>query len=472
VPQVASDPKIHAHSHNLARVARPSQQPDRAPSPFESFLDDGAQAAAPPPPGEKVPGSDSSQPAQPPAKTKDTGPAANDTAAAAKSDEGNPVDKPDCDGKSASGNKTTADAKIAEAATIDDENKAAHDDTPLSEQKSDIQTSAPPTDNVQTISAADAIAVVPTLAPRPVSDRVEHVVQLPEQASPVAEIATQSKPVDPALLKLVAGKPTDSGKPVDAKKQDDSAEQIDTDQSADEPAVDANLTAKSASQTDHKPQPATTENDNQRIAQARGEIPANSAHAGADAPATPTADANAAAAPKAAPDGPPPVIVSTQPHAAPAAAAPALLASQLGPQGAAIPLAGVPLEIASKALAGKNRFEIRLDPPELGRIDVRLDVDRDGNVTSRLTVDRVETLALLRRDASGLERALHDAGLKTADNGLQFALRDQSTSHQQTNSGSNTEQLVVNDETLPSIDASLQNYNRLAGQGGGLDIRV
>jgi flagellar hook-length control protein FliK len=470
VSQVASDPKIHAHSHNLARVVRPSQQPDRAHSPFESLLDDGAQPAAPPP-GEKVPGADSSQPAQLPAKTKDTRPAANDTAAAAKPDEGNPVDKPDCDGKSASGNKTTADIEIAETATIDDENTAAHDDTPLSEQKSDIQTIAPPTDNVQTISAADAIAVVPTLAPRPVSDRAEHVLQLPEQVSPVAEIATQSKPVDTALLKLVAGKPADSGKPVDAKKQDDSAEQIDTDQPADEPAADPNLIAKSASQTDHKPQPATTESDNQRIAQSRGEIPANSAHAGADASATPTTDANAAA-PKAAPDGPPPVIVSTQPHAAPTAAAPTLLASQLGPQSAAIPLAGVPLEIASKALAGKNRFEIRLDPPELGRIDVRLDVDRDGNVTSRLTVDRVETLDLLRRDASGLERALHDAGLKTADNGLQFALRDQSTSQQQTNSGSNTAQLVVNDETLPSIDASLQNYNRLPGQGGGLDIRV
>ncbi len=47
----------------------------------------------------------------------------------------------------------------------------------------------------------------------------------------------------------------------------------------------------------------------------------------------------------------------------------------------AVPLAGVAIEIAGKALAGKNRFEIRLDPPELGRIEVRLDVDRDGNVT-------------------------------------------------------------------------------------------
>jgi flagellar hook-length control protein FliK len=55
---------------------------------------------------------------------------------------------------------------------------------------------------------------------------------------------------------------------------------------------------------------------------------------------------------------------------------------------------------------GKNRFEIRLDPPELGRIEVRIDVDHDGN--ARLTVDRADTYDLLRRDAAGLERALQD----------------------------------------------------------------
>ena len=137
----------------------------------------------------------------------------------------------------------------------------------------------------------------------------------------------------------------------------------------------------------------------------------------------------------------------------------------------AVPLSGVAIEIAGKALAGKNRFEIRLDPPELGRIDVRLDVDRDGNVTSRLTVDRPDTLDLLRRDAAGLERALQDAGLKTANNGLQFSLRDQSMNEQQAGTSPGAAVLVATDESLPSIDVIPQRY-RLAGQGGGLDIRV
>jgi flagellar hook-length control protein FliK len=92
---------------------------------------------------------------------------------------------------------------------------------------------------------------------------------------------------------------------------------------------------------------------------------------------------------------------------------------------AAVPIAGLAVEIAARAQAGHNRFEIRLDPPELGRIDVRLDVDHSGHVTSRLVVDRAETLDLLRRDAPELERALQQAGLKTSENGLQFTLRDQ-----------------------------------------------
>jgi flagellar hook-length control protein FliK len=152
-------------------------------------------------------------------------------------------------------------------------------------------------------------------------------------------------------------------------------------------------------------------------------------------------------------------------------ATPAAPALQPSPQPAVIPLSGVAIEIAGKALAGKNRFEIRLDPPELGRIDVRLDVDRDGNVTSRLTVDRPDTLDLLRRDAAGLERALQDAGLKTANNGLQFSLRDQSMNEQQADTSPDATGLVATDESLSSTDITPHRY-RLAGQGGGLDIRV
>ena len=140
-----------------------------------------------------------------------------------------------------------------------------------------------------------------------------------------------------------------------------------------------------------------------------------------------------------------------------------------------VPVAGLAVEIAARAQAGSNRFEIRLDPPELGRIEVRLDVDHDGNVSSRLTVEKSETLDLLRRDAPQLERALQQAGLKTGDSGLQFMLRDQSFAGQNQSSPdqrSSAAQIVVPDPEMPSVDAVQAGYGRALRLGGGIDIRV
>ena len=67
---------------------------------------------------------------------------------------------------------------------------------------------------------------------------------------------------------------------------------------------------------------------------------------------------------------------------------------------------------------------------------------------------------------------MQDAGLKTNDNSLQFSLRDQSMGQQQTSAGPDAAQITVTDEIPPSVDVIPQNYGRLAGTGGGLDIRV
>ena len=93
-----------------------------------------------------------------------------------------------------------------------------------------------------------------------------------------------------------------------------------------------------------------------------------------------------------------------------------------------MPISGLPIEIAAPRARGKTRFDISLDPADLGRIDVRINVDRNGQVTSHLTVEKPETLQMLRQDAPQLQRALDDAGLKTGSNGLPFSLRDQSSS--------------------------------------------
>ncbi len=144
----------------------------------------------------------------------------------------------------------------------------------------------------------------------------------------------------------------------------------------------------------------------------------------------------------------------------------------------AVSISGLPVAIASRAQAGSSQFDIRLDPPDLGRIEVRLDVDSNGQVTSHITADRQDTLNLLQNQQPQLERALEQAGLKTSDNGMQFSLRDQSfTGQQNQNSGQNgsgsqstTQQIVIPNSSLSAVDTT-QIYSRL-NLRGGLDIRV
>jgi len=145
------------------------------------------------------------------------------------------------------------------------------------------------------------------------------------------------------------------------------------------------------------------------------------------------------------------------------------------PASAPVPVSGLAVEIAASVQGGKTHFEVRLDPADLGRIDVRIAVDRNGQVTSHLTVEKPETLSLLRQDAPQLQQALNDAGLKTSSGGLQFSLRDQSSSGQ--NNGNNQQspqpqRLIVSDDDSVSSAVIGRSYGRALGSSGGIDIRV
>ena len=91
-------------------------------------------------------------------------------------------------------------------------------------------------------------------------------------------------------------------------------------------------------------------------------------------------------------------------------------------------------------------------------------------------VEKPETLSLLRQDAPQLQQALNDAGLKTGSGGLQFSLRDQSSSGQ--NNGNNNQQsaqpqrLIVSDDDSVSSAVIGRSYGRTLGSSGGIDIRV
>ena len=139
-----------------------------------------------------------------------------------------------------------------------------------------------------------------------------------------------------------------------------------------------------------------------------------------------------------------------------------------------LPVDTLALHISRNLSNGVNKFQIRLDPPELGRIDVKMEVGQDGRVQTTLAADRPETLDLLQRDAKLLQRALDDAGLKSDNGSLNFSLRDQEgNSGQSANAGSNDQGSAAQDDQQvdPEIAENAAHY--IADlDTGRVDIRI
>ncbi|WP_157982240.1 flagellar hook-length control protein FliK [Oceanicella sp. SM1341] len=103
-----------------------------------------------------------------------------------------------------------------------------------------------------------------------------------------------------------------------------------------------------------------------------------------------------------------------------------------GPAVPAFPLPVRPAELVAQIVSAIDRrdagrrVELRLDPPELGRVTLHIATD-DGNAVAVVTVDRPETLDLLRRHAELLQRELTDAGFRGAQ--LSFGSSGQRSEH-------------------------------------------
>lgn len=122
-------------------------------------------------------------------------------------------------------------------------------------------------------------------------------------------------------------------------------------------------------------------------------------------------------------------------------------------------------ELVRQVNDGNTRFQMRLDPPELGKIDVKLDIDATGQVNARLIVERAETLDLMQRDQRGLERALQQAGLDSAKTNLEFSLKQSpfSGGNQQGQDGSGRQAQFGADLTAEGEDTPPPTVNLYRG---------
>ncbi|WNJ99131.1 flagellar hook-length control protein FliK [Thalassospiraceae bacterium LMO-JJ14] len=83
----------------------------------------------------------------------------------------------------------------------------------------------------------------------------------------------------------------------------------------------------------------------------------------------------------------------------------------------------ISVKITKALQTGTDKISIQLKPAELGRVDVKMEMTHDGRVMTVVTAEKQDTLDLLRRDSSELQKALADAGLNSGD--MEFNLKGQ-----------------------------------------------
>jgi flagellar hook-length control protein FliK len=162
-----------------------------------------------------------------------------------------------------------------------------------------------------------------------------------------------------------------------------------------------------------------------------------------------------------------PISQTSQPVAATITFAPQVQSAPAQPD-----IGTLAVSIAAKSKDGAKQFDIRLDPPELGRVDVHLSVSTDGKTQATLSADKPQTLELLQRDSQHLERSLKDAGVDLSNNGLSFSLKGQDRQNDSANPArARARNLTVT--AVAGTDAmTASNSTSLAPDSVRLDIRV
>lgn len=148
----------------------------------------------------------------------------------------------------------------------------------------------------------------------------------------------------------------------------------------------------------------------------------------------------------------------------------------LATQTSAAPVAAQPVHMQLKSLAlqhlrsspleqvSTSELEIRLDPPELGRLKITFS-GLDGSLTAVVTAERGEVDALLRRHAQDLERMLSEAGFEGAT--LSFGTESETgTETGEQGDASQLSTLSELDEQVPTQPIASTNSS------GNLDIRL
>lgn len=146
----------------------------------------------------------------------------------------------------------------------------------------------------------------------------------------------------------------------------------------------------------------------------------------------------------------------------------------------------IKVNITKAVQSGLEKVNITLKPKELGNIQVSLEIGEDGDLKATVIASRATTLDMLQKDASGLQKALSDAGFKLNENSLNFSYRGEqqqnaqafaNNSHSGHSQHSDTAENAVSNATgnASDIDDSLTEAVMASAWSSGrhtLNIRI
>ena len=347
-------------------------------------------------------------------------------------------------------------------------------DAKLSTDPDAVSPTRSQTDNADALAADDTKPVAKTASKR--APDVNAVVVMSSQQMPLQSVPSPQQPAasDAASAIATATAGAKPSAPVPAKDS-----RVATTRVADQPQADDTATSDTA---DTSAKSATAKQIAANADTPQFDAPKVDAHANStSAQTTPLTNAgpNAQSSGSGQSDGSLSSATTAASAQAPAGTSSATAVGanlQVAPQhhdaATSSTLDSLGVTIAAKSADGARHFDIRLDPPDLGRVDVRLSMDDSGNARASLIVDKPQTLELLQRDASNLNRALSEAGLSLSNNGLNFSLRgqdrqDDGGSVAQGRSRSLSVKAIVGTDALGS-----GSHSSFAPNSVRLDIRV
>jgi flagellar hook-length control protein FliK len=119
-------------------------------------------------------------------------------------------------------------------------------------------------------------------------------------------------------------------------------------------------------------------------------------------------------------------------------------------------------QILAKRLEKTSVFEIRLDPPDLGRVEGRLAIGDDGKAVLSLAFDNQNAFDLFSRDEEALRQALIHAGLDFAAGDFAFTFREPAQ----------TQAPLMPSAPAPETPGANDPVFRADWSAGALDIRI